>query len=91
MEDFLGEFKKASFYKRKSDQKHISDLAPVLEIVEKAAEGGAYDVDLKEELTDTQINALESLGFSVGTFDEEEDQYKEGFRSWLDWEDPEDE
>jgi len=84
--DFLGEFKNASFYKRISDRKNVENLAPILDLVNKAAEAGEYDIDIKEELTDTQINAMENLGFDIGTFDEDDEQYDEGFRTWIDWE-----
>jgi hypothetical protein len=91
MEDLLGTSRKASEFKRIADRKNLEDLDPIFDLMQKAAEEGKYDLDIRQELSETQEDALESAGFDVGTFDDDDDEYEEGFRTWIFWNDPSDE
>jgi len=80
--------RKAINFKRMADEKNVSDLDPFFEKIEEAARAGKYNLDLKIYLTGVQKNALNALGFDIGDFDDAEDEYAEGFRTWIMWDNP---
>lgn len=82
--------RRAINFKRMADEKNVSDLNPLFEKIEEVAKSGKYDLDIKTELSEAQENALNALGFDIGSFDEDDDEYAEGFRTWITWDDPND-
>jgi hypothetical protein len=75
----------ASAFKKRADQKNLCDLSPLFEIMGDAADMGDYEVDIKEELTEIQVRTLEELNFEVYFYDEDDEQYSEGYRSSISW------
>ena len=63
----------------------LDSLAPVFHQIKKAANSGADYVDLKEDLTDDQKWILEDNDYDVIEFNEDDEEYDNGFKYQLQW------
>jgi hypothetical protein len=92
MDEFLKEFQepyegpyKAGEIFKLTIEALLDSLSPVFHQIKKAANSGADYVEIREELSDDQKWLLEKYGYDVVEFDEDDDEYKEGFKYQLQW------
>lgn len=83
------EDKHAFTFKKIADAKNISSMDEVFEQIAKEAAKGEYELNVKDNLVEAQIQSLQSLGFDVYEYDEEDEEYEQGFRFSIDWEEAE--
>lgn len=84
------ENKHAFTFKKISDSKNILLLDDIFQEIAKAAAEGKYSIDIKKDLSESQESILKSLDFYVSEYGKDADQYKDGYRTYIDWEDAED-
>lgn len=92
MDDFLKDFQdpyegpyKAKEMFKLTVEAILSSLSSVFHQIRKAAISGADYVEIKEELSDDQKWLLEKYGYDIIELDEDDDEYKEGFKYQLQW------
>ena len=76
----------ASYYKRKTLNSIAVSLKDIFDQIDMAASSGTYEVKVKEELSDDQLEVLEGLGFEVTVYDEDDEEWDQGLRYWIEWE-----
>jgi hypothetical protein len=75
----------AYFFKQMVNQSIIDSMNLIFGVIKKAAESRKYSVNIQTELDDGQTKMLENLDFSVSEFDESDDEYREGYRYEISW------
>jgi hypothetical protein len=83
-EPYEGPYKASEIFKLTRDAL-LDSLAPVFHQIKKAANSGSDYVDIKEDLTDDQKWILEKYEYEVVEFDEDDEEFKEGFKWQLQW------
>jgi hypothetical protein len=100
MDDFLKDFAegepyegpyKASKMFKLTIEALLHSLSPIFHQIRKAAMSGLDYLEIKEELSDDQRWILEKYGYDVIEFDENDDEYQDGFRLQIQWANAEDE
>jgi hypothetical protein len=81
---YEGPYKAKDFFKL-TKQALKDSLSPVYETIRGAANEGCDSVDVKDSLSEDQVWILEKYNFSVEEFDEDDEEYKNGFRFNISW------
>ena len=76
----------ASYYKRKTLASIAVSLKDIFDQIDMAASSGKYEVQVKEELSDDQLEVLENnLGFEITVYDEDDEEWDQGFKYLIEW------
>jgi hypothetical protein len=84
MEEKIGNT--ACYYKRKTLSSIAITLKDVFDQIDMAASSGKYGANIKEELSDDQLEVLEGLGFELTVYDEDDTEWDEGIKYLIEWE-----
>jgi hypothetical protein len=82
----LNKEKAAYFFLRKTDQAIIDSLDLVFGAISSSSDSGKVFVYVKTDLTEEQINVLEALDFEVIQLDDNDEEYDEGYKFQISWE-----
>jgi len=78
--------KSAAWFKKRTIEAVLTSLKDVFDQIDMAATSGLYEVNVKKELTDDQIEILQDeLDFDISTYDEDDEEYNEGNRYEISW------
>lgn len=83
--------KKASFFKKLADGYRIQTISSVFQLIKSESRKGNYSINLNRELADVEKDFLEEYGFDVYRYDDSDDEWDEGIKATIEWDNPTDE